>query len=286
MESETNFTFRHDTTSPESPLVKAFHHSVGIKDRVAAFARDLSLAHRALKNELMMHSAPGGIGEVLLWSESIEGTVQNCVDDLRTLSASLADEITARQNLELKLRESMARAEKHFHLAFHDAATGLANRTLFSDRLQQALAQARRYRRRVAVLFVDINNFKNINDTYGHDTGDSVLQMVAKRLQGRVRGTDTVSRMGGDEFVCLLTEVKEKAAIAQIADSLNGAISEPSSFNGVDIIVKVSIGVAIGPQDGVTADTLIKNADSAMYQAKLKKSTGCLFFNRTLVGEL
>ena len=285
MESETNHTFRHDTESPESPLLKAFNHSVGVKDRVAAFARDLSLAHRALKEKLMTHSSPGGIGEVLRWSESIEGAVQNCVDDLRRLSASLADEIAARQSLELKLRESVARAEKHFHLAFHDAATGLANRTLFNDRLQQALAQAHRYARRVAVLFVDINNFKNINDAYGHDIGDSVLQMVAKRLQGRVRGTDTVSRMGGDEFVCLLTEVKEKAAIAQIANSMNAAISEPSSFNGVDIIVKVSIGVAIGPQDGVTADTLIRSADSAMYQAKLK-NMGYLFFNPTLAEEL
>ena len=149
-----------------------------------------------------------------------------------------------------------------------DGLTGLSNRATMRDRLDGALAMARRRRAPIAVLFLDIDNFKRINDTLGHAVGDEVLQLVAQRLEGVLRHSDTVSRHGGDEFLVLLTEVAHASDAAAIATKMIGAIAEPAHLVGHVLNLTASIGVAIFPDDGADASVLISRADAAMYRAK------------------
>ncbi len=139
------------------------------------------------------------------------------------------------------------------------------------------MIQAKRHGWKLAVLFVDIDRFKTINDSYGHDLGDQVLLMVAERLKSFVRGEDIVSRWGGDEFVCLLFEVKQEADVTRVAEKMIGRIAEAFEFNGSVLSIAASIGIAIYPADGDTADALFKNADTAMYGAKGTEKRVVLF---------
>jgi diguanylate cyclase (GGDEF)-like protein len=154
------------------------------------------------------------------------------------------------------------------HTAEHDFLTGLPNRMLLNDRISQAIAVAQRHRNKVAVMFMDLDNFKHINDSLGHQAGDRLLQSVAKRLVMCVRGADTVSRQGGDEFVALLSEVRQPEDAAVIARKMLQAVAETHPIDQHDLRVTASIGVSIYPDDGPDAETLVKNADTAMYQAK------------------
>lgn len=154
------------------------------------------------------------------------------------------------------------------HMAYHDALTGLPNRYLFDDRLSIALAQARRYQHMLGVMFLDLDNFKDINDTLGHAVGDQFLQVVAKRLQGCLRGGDTVSRMGGDEFTVLLPEVVNKEDALEVAHRFIGVFKEPVWIGNREIFVTSSIGIALFPLHGEDGETLLRLADVAMYQAK------------------
>ena len=154
------------------------------------------------------------------------------------------------------------------HLAHHDVLTDLPNRQLTTDRLNHSIASARRYGRHVAVLFVDLDRFKHVNDTLGHEVGDTVLREVAKRLVAAVRGSDTVSRHGGDEFVVVLSEVEHARNAGQHAGRLHAALTRPYAIAGHDLRVNASIGVAVFPEDAEDAATLIKRADAAMYCVK------------------
>ena len=153
-------------------------------------------------------------------------------------------------------------------IALRDALTGLPNRVSFEQGLDHGLIQAKRHGWGLAVLFIDIDKFKSINDSYGHDLGDQVLLMVANRLRSFVRDEDMVSRWGGDEFVCLLFEVKQEADVTRLAEKIINRISEACEFNGTTLSIRASIGIAIYPADGETADILFKYADTAMYKAK------------------
>jgi diguanylate cyclase (GGDEF)-like protein len=139
------------------------------------------------------------------------------------------------------------------------------------------LSQAKRHGWGLAVLFIDIDKFKSINDSYGHDLGDQVLLMVANRLKSFVRGEDLVSRWGGDEFVCLLLEVKQAADVTHLAEKMIHRIAEASEFNGIVLSIIASIGIAIYPADGDTSEILFKNADIAMYKAKGTEKRVVLF---------
>jgi diguanylate cyclase (GGDEF)-like protein len=154
------------------------------------------------------------------------------------------------------------------HSAEHDFLTGLPNRMLLKDRIGQAIAWARRHKTRVAVLFLDLDGFKHINDSLGHLIGDKLLQSIAKRLSSYVRGSDTVSRQGGDEFVVLLSEVNRPEDAAIAAKKMLRQVAEVHPIDRQDLHITTSIGVSVYPEDGLDADTLIKNADTAMYQAK------------------
>jgi len=169
-------------------------------------------------------------------------------------------------------------AQKLIHLAEHDALTGLPNRLLLSDRLGQTIAQAARRKSIVAVLFLDLDNFKQINDSLGHPIGDKLLQSVTRRLQRRVRVPDTVSRQGGDEFVMLLQDLQRPADAAITAERILKAVAEPHDMGTQEIHVTASIGISVYPDDGLDAETLIKNADTAMYQAKEHGGQGFRFF--------
>ena len=154
------------------------------------------------------------------------------------------------------------------HSSEHDFLTGLPNRMLLSDRVNQAIRMAIRHKRKVAVLFLDLDGFKHINDSLGHPTGDKLLQSVGKRLVDCVRGSDTVSRQGGDEFVVLLSEEEDSEDASVTAKRMLRAVAEAHFVDQHDLHVTCSVGVSLYPDDGLNAETLIKNADTAMYQAK------------------
>ncbi|HYX22446.1 MAG TPA: EAL domain-containing protein [Thermoanaerobaculia bacterium] len=161
------------------------------------------------------------------------------------------------------------RAEEQVkHLAFHDPLTNLPNRLLFNDRLTLAVAQAHRHNQRLAVLFLDLDRFKIINDSLGHSVGDELLRQLAERIQEHVREGDTVARLGGDEFTLLVPGINADEDAAKIARKICDAIHDPFWIDGRELFVTTSVGVSVYPADGHDAETLVRNADSAMYRAK------------------
>jgi two-component system cell cycle response regulator len=153
-------------------------------------------------------------------------------------------------------------------LALHDALTGLPNRRLLMDRLSLAIAHAHRNKRAMAVMFLDLDGFKQINDTLGHDTGDAMLSMVAARLVAAVRQEDTVARLGGDEFVIVLWELNHAEDMDKLASKLINDVSQPYSIQGRSVNMTVSIGIGIYPTHGEESESLMKSADLALYEAK------------------
>jgi len=261
-------------------LVRALTQSEQVKDKVETCAVELSEVNTVLKGELIEHLPLEDIQMALKQSAHVEHQVQECAADLHQVNRNLAKEISARKKLEKRMDDTAAEEEKNRYLAYHDTTTGLANRALFNDRIEQALAQSERHDRAFAVLFIDLDKFKAINDAFGHGAGDKVLQTVATRLQTCVREEDTVSRIGGDEFLCLLMEVNDEADVAHIAEAIVGTIAQIEPLGESQLKVTASIGIAIYPGDGTTAEALIKNADSSMYRAK-QKGEGYSFFNRS-----
>ena len=164
------------------------------------------------------------------------------------------------------------------HSAQHDLVTNLPNRLLLNDRITQAIALGRRRHRPIAVIFLDLDRFKYINDSLGHATGDKLLQSISRRLLASVRGSDTVSRQGGDEFVILLSEITHPEDAATSARKILLSLSAPCSIQGNDLHISGSIGISVYPEDGNDAETLIKNADTAMYHAKESGRNNFQFF--------
>jgi len=166
--------------------------------------------------------------------------------------------ISAQKNAEEQLR----------HMAYHDPLTGLANRNKLEQYIHHLISMARRHQNAFALLFFDLDRFKNINDTIGHGAGDILLQIVAERLKSMVRSTDLVARLGGDEFVVVITDVKKTESLAAIAQKILDVILKVMVIKGNDIYITTSIGISLYPYDGQTMQTLMKNADLAMYRAK------------------
>jgi diguanylate cyclase (GGDEF)-like protein/PAS domain S-box-containing protein len=185
-----------------------------------------------------------------------------------------AHDVTTRKQVELELE----------HQAFHDALTGLANRALFKDRIEHALARHRRHGTDVAVLFCDLDGFKTINDSLGHDAGDRLLRVAAARLTSAIRQGDTIARLGGDEFAVLLEggqRVLDEALV--VSDRMLHALSDPIEIDGVPMVVTASIGVAAVSQGALTPDELLRNADTAMYGAKSEGRNGSLVFQPSML---
>jgi len=165
------------------------------------------------------------------------------------------------------------------HLAHHDALTDLPNRILLQDRLDQAILQSKRSNRRTAVLFLDLDRFKNINDSLGHDIGDSLLVQVAERCASVIRETDTISRQGGDEFVIVLPDLEQSQDAAHVARKVVRALDRPFMLAGHELSISASIGIALYPDDGQSASELLKNADAAMYRTKAEGRNGFQFYS-------
>lgn len=206
--------------------------------------------------------------------------------ELERLQARLKQEVARRQQLELAMSAmnaelAWARAElagtqagekRARHQALHDSLTMLPNRSYFCERLEHELAYMKSHRQTLALLYLDLDGFKGLNDTHGHDTGDKLLQIVGARLSRAVRSDDMVSRLGGDEFACLLSGVARRTDLEHLADKMFDVVSAPLSIGNLEMTVCPSIGIAISPNDGDTADALLKNADAAMYSAKRRKA--------------
>jgi diguanylate cyclase (GGDEF)-like protein/PAS domain S-box-containing protein len=183
------------------------------------------------------------------------------------------------------ITEQKISSERIYHLAHFDVLTNLPNRRLFNDRLVLAIQQAERYGNHFAVLFLDLDNFKRINDTLGHHAGDLLLQAVAQRLTENLRKIDAVARFGGDEFAIMLEEVKDPADLKRIAQKIIDAVSTPVDLEGVEVQVGVSIGVSVYPADGNSVEELFKNADTAMYRAKSLGKNRCQFFDAEMTDQ-
>lgn len=193
---------------------------------------------------------------VLLWLEGKGYPVQ--VSLLSSLVAFSVRDITRRKQQE----------EQLMRLAYYDALTGLPNRRLFHDRLMQSLHTAKRYHRMLALLYLDLDDFKRINDTYGHGIGDELLTIAASRLTHSIREPDTVCRMGGDEFVVLLQHFEDSRDVGKIARRIADALLQPFDLKGQKIRITTSIGAAVYPEDGQDGELLLQNADAAMYTSK------------------
>jgi diguanylate cyclase (GGDEF)-like protein/PAS domain S-box-containing protein len=212
------------------------------------------------------------------WIWSFEDVTAEREADLRVQQA-LGELERAVAQRTAELEDAKVRAQ---HLAGHDALTGLPNRRLLEDRLKQALALSHRNRKASAVMFVDLDRFKTINDSLGHAVGDALLKEVAARLVRQLREGDTICRIGGDEFVIVLPEVKRSSDVAQVAQKVIDQLSRPVIVDERELLVTCSIGIAVYPDDGRDAETLIRNADAAMYHAKELGRASYQFFTEQM----
>jgi len=215
--------------------------------------------HRVIETKRSLHRDAGGnlflVGVIrdITQQKEREAELQRLAEDLK------------RHNAELQLSEDQMR-----HMANHDVLTGLANRKLFEEKLQEALVYAQANDKMLATFFLDLDGFKQINDTFGHDVGDWVIKEVAQRLKNGLRGSDTVARLGGDEFTVLLPQIPSQSVAIRVAEKIIMAVTQPLMLKDRDLRITLSLGISLYPQDGKSLDDLIKAADQAMYQAKLQ----------------
>ena len=213
---------------------------------------------------------------------AIQNGAQDCAlkEDLTGRAAArILGHAVERQRIMLELHEAREREQ---YLATHDSLTGLPNRALFYDRLAQAAASARRYGTTLAILFVDLDGFKGVNDELGHEAGDGFLREVARRLAGLVRKSDTVARIGGDEFTVILSQIGKPEDAARVARNMLERLAVPIRVSGGERTLHASIGLSIHPGDGERADTLVRNADTAMYAAKRAGGNRFAFYERRM----
>ena len=234
-----------------------------------AVARDIT----ALKHAEAMQAALYAIAKAAHTAEdeaALHARVQAILAPLALVPATDADSELARYAAaEIAAATERLRAQRQLqHMARHDPLTGLPNRALFHDRLDSALARARREQAQFAVLYIDLDEFKQVNDSLGHAVGDALLQEVAQRLTACVRESDTVGRIGGDEFLVLLNSVHAPEQILHVAEKIRCSVAQPCVLSGHRVSVAASIGIACYPAQGEDGQLLIQRADEAMYAAK------------------
>jgi diguanylate cyclase (GGDEF)-like protein len=243
-----------------------------IQELIEQSAEELFSANSAIKQELANTEPLPGVKSAVDRNEGVAKKLQDASKSLRAVHEALQVEMRDRNLVDHQLAAAVEQEEGSRHAALHDQLTGLPNRTLFKDRLEHGIAHAKRHGCFLAVMFVDLDKFKYINDTHGHQAGDFVLQTVAVRLAQTTRDDDTVSRYGGDEFLCLLTPLHERGDIRMIAAKIQNAIRAPCDVllgeAKVTLCIEASIGISMFPQDGSSAAELIARADEAMYRAK------------------
>lgn len=252
--------------SPDAETVKplARREAAIIAGEKAILSREEGASLR--EEGLSLREEGAGLREKALWEARTKAELATRTEaQLREANESL---IIATVQAQTMTEAAEKTAGQMAYMAEHDFLTGLPNRALLTDRLAQSLALAQRHDKKAALLFVDIDHFKHVNDSLGHAVGDHLLQSVAKRLQAGVRISDTVSRQGGDEFVVLLTEIEELQDATLIADKLIKAMAKPHRIDGHRLHVTLSIGISLLPDDGTDVVTVLRNADTAMYHAK------------------
>jgi diguanylate cyclase (GGDEF)-like protein len=261
---------------PAKTLTKVLNQSEHVKGLVEEAAEELSSVNEDLKQEVQESEPRPGVKSALQKSEAVEEKVQEASEKLEVVNRALEDEVKDRHALEDRLEATTRQGDADRHASLHDPLTGLPNRALFNDRLEHGMAQATRHGWALAVMFLDLDGFKAVNDTYGHATGDNVLLQIAARLKENTRSDDTVFRHGGDEFLYLLMEVRNERDIETVAEKLLKAIQAPCDIGRRDPtarpVIGASIGIAIFPKNGTTAGELVTSADEAMYEAKRGKS--------------
>ncbi len=198
-------------------------------------------------------------------------------DRYRQLEQELHDTRAALQRVRAELVGMQADEKSARYNSQHDSLTALPNRSFFRQRLDGELARGESPRRALAVFYLDLDGFKPLNDTHGHDAGDKLLRIVGARLAHGVRAEDMVCRMGGDEFACLLSGLAGREQLRQMAGKLYDSVSAPLKIGKLETSIRPSIGIATFPADGATSDALLKSADVAMYRAK-RQGTGHAFF--------
>ncbi|WP_119153323.1 EAL domain-containing protein [Caldimonas tepidiphila] len=215
---------------------------------------------------------------LLVARDGREHAIQDSVSPIRDRAGTVIGAVMVFQDVS----ESRALAQRMSFLAQHDALTGLPNRVLLYDRVRQTCLIHARDGGSFAVVFLDLDNFKHVNDSLGHAAGDELLRLVAQRLKGVLRSSDTVSRMGGDEFVIVLSMLASKDDIARVAQAVLAEIARPCMIGRTEVTVGASLGIAVFPEDGADAETLLKHADTAMYRAKRDGRNRHHFFSRTM----
>lgn len=235
----------------------------GMKSRMR-FA--LNIALRRMLVVFVPFSPVRALKQALALSNRQYDTAQTVIEHLIQRNILLEQDVA-----HLRQQEAASRV-----LAYHDPLTGLSNRTLLQDRFGQTIAQARRYRKLVAILMIDLDAFKSVNDRLGHPMGDKLLCAVAARLVESIRATDTASRLGGDEFVIMLPEIEHATVAATTVEKIRDHLCSPHRIDGYEIRVTASIGIALFPFDGATYDELIGHADAAMYRAKPAQSLAAI----------
>ncbi len=258
-----------DEIGPRAPSVERIevHDTEGRlgPDTLDAFARAGRL--REISATLSVPITIGGVARGYMNLDNFERR-DAFVGDSHGIAAALTAQVgIALQRLQLE-RDLEAERRRYERLASHDPLTGLPNRRLFQDRLEQTVARAHRRKSGVAVLYLDLDGFKDVNDTLGHDVGDELLAAAARRLVEQVRAEDTVARLGGDEFGVILADVAQWEDAGLVAEKLGEAIDAPFSLRGRNVLVGVSIGIALYPEDARLSDGLMKAADVAMYRVK------------------
>ncbi|MBN1662984.1 MAG: EAL domain-containing protein [Deltaproteobacteria bacterium] len=221
-------------------------------------------------------------GVFFLYSETRYTFNEEIVNLLERLAENV---VFALENLEHEDEKKRAEEQIQF-LATHDALTGMPNRFMFSQLLSHAVQSAQRYERHLAVIFIDLDRFKEVNDTLGHEAGDRLLQGVAEQLKKTMRTSDVISRMGGDEFVALLQDIKDQGEVAEVAERILSAITKPVMIMGMDCQITGSLGISMYPEDANNEQSLMKNADMAMYFAKSEGRNNYQFYSAGIRSEL
>jgi diguanylate cyclase (GGDEF)-like protein len=206
--------------------------------------------------------------------------LRDYADQTERSNEKLRREVEERQRL---AKELIKTNRKQWKIAFFDTLTGLPNRQLFEDRIEKSIAHAKRAQQYLALLYLDLDGFKTINDTLGHGSGDSLLKEIADRLKSGIRAMDTVARLGGDEFVVIVTEVKDTDSIIRVAERILQKIAAPMILKGIEVFVTASIGIVVYPDDATDVEVLVKNADLAMYKAKESGRNNYQFYNEKML---
>jgi diguanylate cyclase (GGDEF)-like protein len=267
------------TTEHAKSLTEVLAKNEHVKDLMLESAEVLAEVNSGIQQELENTGPLPGVENALEQSVAVEVKVIDASEKLLVINQALEKEIRERILVDHQLAAAQEQEAVARHASMHDVLTGLPNRALFRDRLDFGIAQSKRHDRALAVLFVDLDKFKPVNDTYGHAAGDKLLKTIAQRLTENTRSDDTVARVGGDEFLFLSMEIDDEKNVSLFAAKIIETIEAPCDISPgaqrIDVSVKASVGIAIFPKDGASADELIQSADSAMYRAKQDRSGYC-----------